>query len=59
MQNKKMPELDIKNINGGYAKLIFDTDLFMYKLITLKNGVQQIQEILSPSKAINIFKELK
>ena len=59
MQNKKMPEMDFKSINGGYAKLIFDTDLFLYKLITLKDGVQKIQEIVSPSKAINIFKELK
>lgn len=59
MQNKKMPEMDFKSIDGGYAKLIFDTDLFLYKLITLKGGVQKIQEILSPSKAINIFKELK
>lgn len=59
MQNNKMPEMDKKKIEGGIAKLIFDTDLFLYKLITLKNGEQQIQEIVSPSKAINIFKAIK
>ena len=57
--DKNIPEMDIKNIQGGIAKLYFDMDLWLYKLVTIKNGIESIQEILSPSKAINIFKELK
>ena len=67
MQNNKVtgitgklaPEMDIKDIKGGYAKLYFDMDLWLYKLVTLRNGTQSIKEILSPSVAINLFKDLK
>ena len=59
IEDKNIPEMDIKNIQGGIAKLYFDMDLWLYKLVTIKNGIESIQEILSPSKAINIFKELK
>ena len=58
-EDKNIPVMDIKNIQGGIAKLYFDIDLWLYKLVTIKNGIESIQEILSPSKAINIFKELK
>ena len=59
IEDKNIPEMDIKNIQGGIAKLYFDMDLWLYKLVTIKNGIESIQEILSPTKAINIFKELK
>ena len=58
MQNN-LPETDMKIITGGYARLYFDVDLFLYKLMTVRCGVTEIHEILSPSKAINKFKELK
>ena len=42
-----MPVMDIKYIEGGYARLYFDMDLWLYKLVTLRNDTQRIQEILS------------
>ena len=67
MQNNKVtgitgklaPEMDIKDIEGGYAKLYFDMDLWLYKLVIFRDGTKSIKEILSPSKAINIFKAVK
>ncbi len=67
MQNNKVtgitgklsPEMDMKHIEGGFAKLYFDMDLWLYKLVTFRNGTESIEEILSPSVAINSFKDLK
>tara|TARA_R100000329_G_scaffold126302_2_gene104909 strand:+ start:8418 stop:8705 length:288 start_codon:yes stop_codon:yes gene_type:complete len=59
IDDKNIPEMDMKYIQGGFARLYFDMDLWLYKLVTFKNGIESIQEILSPSKAINAFKELK
>ena len=67
MQNNKVtaitgklaPEMDIKDIQGGYAKLYFDMYLWLYKLVIFRYVTKSIKEILSPSKAINIFKAVK
>tara|TARA_R100001463_G_scaffold71018_4_gene124790 strand:+ start:198 stop:401 length:204 start_codon:yes stop_codon:yes gene_type:complete len=56
---KLQPEMDIKNIKGGSVKLYFDMELWLYKLVTIRDGVKTIQEILSPSVAINSFKDIK
>tara|TARA_R100001510_G_C7655666_1_gene214956 strand:+ start:1624 stop:1806 length:183 start_codon:yes stop_codon:yes gene_type:complete len=58
IEDKYIPEMDMKSIKGGVARLYFDLDLFLYKLVTYRDGIEKVQEILSPSKAINTFKEL-
>jgi hypothetical protein len=58
IEDKYIPEMDMKSIEGGVARLYFDLDLFLYKLVTYRDGIEKVQEILSPSKAINTFKEL-
>ena len=51
---KLAPEMDIKDIQGGYAKLYLDMDLWIYKLV-----IKSVKEILLPSVAIKLFKDLK
>ena len=59
IEDKYVPDMETKNIKGGFARLYFDMDLFLYKVITYSNGVEKIREILSPSKALNVYKALK
>jgi len=56
---KLAPEMDIKDIQGGYAKLYLDMDLWIYKLVIFKDGIKSVKEILLPSVAIKLFKDLK
>ena len=62
MQNFKhrTPEMDIKKTERGIAKLIFDQDLWLFKIEELLNGGGiEVQEFLSSSKAISTFRNLR
>ena len=42
IEDKNIPEMDMKYIQGGFARLYFDMDLWLYKLVTFKNGIENI-----------------
>ena len=48
-----------KKITDGQATLQFNYELFLYELTTTINGITKTVEILSPSKAIETFNNIK
>ena len=50
---------DIKKITFVQATLQFNFELFLYELTTTFNGITKTVEILSPSKAIETFNNIK
>ena len=50
---------DIKKIIDGQVTLQFNYELFLYELTTTINGITKTVQILSPSKAIETFNNIK
>ena len=50
---------DTKKIIDGQATLQFNYELFLYELTRTINGITKTVQILSPSKAIETFNNIK